>query len=247
MQRTAVVTGAAGSIGQGAVKKLLEYGRRVVLVDRDEAALGRALSSLPADKVMGVPVDISLSEAPGLIHEATRPWGAVSILVNNAAISPKHNGLAAGLLTIDEDEWNQVFLVNVTAGMRLAKQLVPDMMAQRWGRIVNISSRAGRSHANAASIAYMSSKAAVLGMTRSFASEFASYGITANSVAPGLVESALTARVAPELLQGIYDKTPLGRAGTADELGATIAFLASEDGGFITGACVDVNGGALMC
>ena len=247
MQRTAVVTGAAGSIGLGATRKLIEGGRRVVMVDRDSEALAKAASTLPTDKTMPVAIDISDADAPLKIHQAARTWGPVSILVNNAAISPKHDGLAAGLLAIDEQEWNQVFLINVTAGLRLAKEFVPDMIAQNWGRIVNISSRAGRSHANAAGVAYMTSKAAILGMTRSFASEFARSGITANSVAPGIVESALTARVAPELLQKIYEKTPAGRAGTPDELGATIAFLASEDAGFINGACVDINGGALMC
>lgn len=247
MQRTAIVTGAAGSIGQGAVRKLLEHGRRVVMVDRDEAALARALAPFPADRVKAVAVDIADPAAPAQIHEQARPWGPVAVLVNNAAISPKHDGLAADLLSMADEEWELVFRVNVTAGMRLARQFVPDMLQQHWGRIVNVSSRAGRSHANAASVAYMSSKAAVLGMTRSFASEFSARGITANAVAPGLVESALTARVSPELLQRIRDKTPVGRAGTPDEIGAAIAFLASEDAGFITGTCLDINGGALMC
>jgi len=247
MERIAVVTGAAGSIGLGTVRKLLEQGRRVVMVDRDEAALTRAMENLPADRVMMVTADIATSDGPDVIHTRARVWGPVTILVNNAGISPKHDGLAADLLNMQDSEWEEVFRVNITAYMRLSRQIVPDMLQVGWGRIVNVSSRAGRSHANAASVAYMSSKAAVLGLSRSLASEFSSRGITANSVAPGLVLSAMTARVTPELLERIRERTPVGRPGTADELGAAIAFLTSEDAGFITGTCLDVNGGALMC
>lgn len=246
--RTAVVTGAAGTIGQGIVQQLLAGGRRVVLVDMDEDRLKWAAAQLPADTVMTVAADLTSPDGPAFINDRVlSQWEAPSILVNNAAISPKHQGMAAGLLEVSSEEWLRVMEVNVTACMRMARQFVPFMQQQKWGRIVNISSRAGRSNVNSAGPAYVTSKAAVLGLTRSIACDFAADGITCNSVAPGVVASAMTGQLPPHLLQRIIDKTPVGRPGSAAELGAAVAFLASEDAGFITGACLDVNGGQLMC
>lgn len=244
--RIAVITGAAGGIGMGAARKLLQQGRRIVVVDSNADALARVLLELPADRALGVAVDIASPGAAAVIHDRARTWGPVSILVNNAGISPKHNGLAAGLLHMTDAEWARVHDVNVTAGMRLARAFAPDMIAQRWGRIINISSVAGRTHPGTASVAYASTKAAVVGMTRSFAAELSRHGVTANTIAPGYIETPLSATIAPKLLQRIIRKIPVGRAGTPDDMGAAIAFLASDDAGFISGACLDVNGGAVM-
>lgn len=245
--RTAVVTGAAGTIGLGIVEQLLAQGRRVAMVDLDGSKLRDAAARFPQDRVMALAFDIGAAETPGKIdEEIRRKWEAPSILVNNAGISPKHNGMAAGLLEVSREEWLRVMDVNVLAGLMLARQFVPFMQKQKWGRIVNIASRAGRSNVNSAGPAYVTSKAAVLGMTRSIACDFALDGITCNSVAPGLVDSPMTRQLPPHLMQRIVDKTAVGRPGTALELGAAIAFLASEDAGFVTGACLDVNGGQTM-
>ena len=247
-KKTALVTGAAKGIGLGISQKLLENGFCVVMVDRDASALKSAALKFPTDSVHAFAVDITETNAPEKIQAAVpAPWAPISVLVNNAAISPKHDGLAAGLIQISEEEWTQVFCVNVMAPMRLTKCFLPYMKETGWGRVINISSRAGRSQANAAGPAYMSSKAAILGLTRSIASEFAGVGITANSVAPGLVETDLALSISPELLAAIRSKTPVGRGGTVAELGAVVAFLASEDAAFMTGTCIDVNGGAFMC
>lgn len=245
--RTAVVTGAAGTIGRGAVEKLLADGRRVAMVDLDEGKLKEAAKRFPADSVMTIAVDIASEGGAKRIDELImRQWDPATILVNNAGISPKHDGMAAGLLEVSMEEWQRVFHVNVTAQLLLARQFIPHMQQRKWGRIVNVSSRAGRSNVNNAGPAYVTSKAAVLGLTRSIACNFAADGITCNSVAPGVVASAMTGQLPPHLMQGIVDKTPVGRPGTALELGAVIAFLASEDAGFVTGACYDVNGGQTM-
>ena len=247
-KKTALVTGAARGIGFGIALKLLESGCRVVMVDKDEQALALAAAKFPTESVLHLAIDITEQKAPERIQTMVNAqWTPISVLVNNAAISPKHDGMAAGLVQISEEEWTQVFCVNVTAPMRLAKCFIPYMKETGWGRVINISSRAGRSHANAAGPAYMSSKAAMLGLTRSIASEFAAEGITANSVAPGLVETDLALKISPQLLAQIRSKTPVGRGGKVTELGAVVAFLASEDAAFITGACIDVNGGAFMC
>ncbi len=246
--RTAVVTGAARGIGLATATRLLQAGHRVALVDRDEGALATAVSGLPADRAMAIALDIARPDSPAALDAQIRHrWEPVSILVNNAAVSPKHAGKAAGLEQVTSEEWQFVMDVNVAAPMRLAARFIPYMREQRWGRIVNMSSRAGRSIANAAGPAYMTSKAAILGLTRSIASDYALVGVTCNSVAPGLVDSELTRAISPEKLELIRARTAVGRGASPEEIAAVVAFLASHDAAFITGACIDVNGGAFMC
>jgi len=247
-QRTAIVTGAAGTVGMGVVEILLEQGRRVTMVDLDEGRLREAASRLPRGRVLCVATDICHADAPGRVDDAIRAaaWEPTTILINNAGFNPKHNGLAATIFDVTDQEWHRVHDVNVTAQMRLAARFIPYMQEIRWGRIVNVSSRAGRSNVNNSGPAYVTSKAAVLGLTRSLACNFARWGITCNSVSPGFVDSAMTRQLPAEQFQLLIDVTPLGRGGTPRELGAAIAFLASEDAGFITGANLDVNGGQTM-
>ncbi|GAA4340618.1 hypothetical protein GCM10023165_20740 [Variovorax defluvii] len=120
------------------------------------------------------------------------------------------------------------------------------MVSQGWGRIVNISSRAGRYNPNQAGPAYAASKAAMLGLTRSIANDFPRSGITCNTIAPGIFKSLLTQQISSEVFDSIVAKTPMGRSGSADELGAAVAFFTSDDASFVTGACLDVNGGHTM-
>jgi len=246
--RTAVVTGAAGTIGQGTVEALVQDGRRVLAVDRDSERLARLVDRYGSDRVAVVGADITDEQAGAVIAKAAaeRKWDPVTILVNNAGISPKHDGMAASIFEVSRDEWIRVFDVNVTAQLLLARAFIPNMQKVRWGRIVNVSSRAGRSNVNSAGPAYVTSKAAVLGLTRSIACDFAADGITCNAVAPGFVESDMTRQLPAHLYQRLLDKTPIGRPGQPRELGAVIAFLASEHSGFVTGACVDANGGQTM-
>jgi 3-oxoacyl-[acyl-carrier protein] reductase len=246
--RTAIVTGAAGGIGTAIAKKLIAAGHRVVLADVSEAGLGIAAASLPLDQTLSVVCDITTREAPSILEAAIRErWPPVQILVNNAGVSPKHAGQPQRLAEITLEEWSYVLGVNVTAPMRLAQRFVPYMASQQWGRVINISSRAGRSVANSAGPAYMTSKAAILGLTRSIASDFAKFGVTANSVAPGIVSTSLSGAVSKELLEQITLRSVMGRSGSAAEVAASVAFLASVDAGYINGACLDVNGGAFMC
>lgn len=246
--RTALVTGSARGIGFATAIQLLRAGHRVVFADRDAQALDAAVEGLPSERVMALCVDISEAQSPSVLDLAIRArWEPVSILVNNAAVSPKHAGKAAGLEQVTDAEWQFVMNVNVAAPMRLAARFVPFMREQRWGRIINLSSRAGRSIANAAGPAYMTSKAAILGLTRSIACDYAAFGVTCNSVAPGLVETELTRAIEPTLLELIRSRTALGRGAEPEEIGAVIAFLASHHAGFVTGACIDANGGAFMC
>lgn len=241
-KRVAVVTGAAGTIGMGIVDRLLADGRRVAMVDIAAAKLQEAAGRFPQDSVLTLPIDICAADAPGRIDAAVRArWEPTSILINNAGIS-----VFASVTEVSDDEWARTLAVNLTAPMRLAAQFLPHMQAQRWGRIVNISSRAGRSNPNKAGVAYVASKAAALGLTRSIATSAGAHGVTCNAVAPGFVDSELSRGLPPEAIEALIERTPLARAGTARELGAAVAFLASEDAGFITGTCLDVNGGQSM-
>jgi 3-oxoacyl-[acyl-carrier protein] reductase len=246
--RIALVTGAARGIGLAVSAKLVEAGHCVAMVDVDRAGLEEAVQTLPSGQVLAIPADIGDPDAPARLQDLLLGhWGTASILVNNAAISPKHAGRSATLGGMSDDEWDLVMRINVTAPMRLARQFVPAMRDGGWGRVVNMSSRAGRTNPHQASAAYATSKAAILGLTRAIATEFSPFGVTANAIAPGLVATKLIAAVSPEIQASIQARTPAGRAASPEEIGAVVAFLASPGAAFITGTCLDVNGGAFMC
>lgn len=245
---TALVTGAAGTIGLAAVQALLAQGRRVLMIDREASALQQAVERLRTDAVAPLALDITALEIGERIDHvlAQRSWPAATILVNNAGISPRIDGVAASVLEMTPALWNSVLAVNVTAPLFLCRHVIPAMQRARWGRIVNVASAAGRFRPVNAGPAYVTSKAALLGLTRSVASSYGADGITCNAVAPGLVPSGLTQQLSAQRIEKGLAMIPLGRAGEPHELGETIAFLASDAAGYITGACIDVNGGAHM-
>ena len=246
--RTALVTGAARGIGLATAEALLSGGHRVVMVDRDAEALHAAAAARPQDRVLAIEQDISHSDAGSTLDKAVRArWEPVSILVNNAGIpSPRRGDRTAGLLEMTGEEWNAVLDVNLSAALRLCRAFIPFMRAQRWGRVVCVSSLAGRSRTYISGIGYMASKAGLLALARSIAGEFGRDGITANCVAPGYIETAMAALHGTEKNAEIANSIPLGRAGTPREVAAAIAFLASEEAGYMTGAVIDVNGGIFM-
>jgi 3-oxoacyl-[acyl-carrier protein] reductase len=219
-----------------------------VLVDRDGDALRAAATRFEADRVLALVQDVAHPDAGGILERAVRErWDPVSILVNNAGIpSPRRGGRTAGLLEMTLVEWNAVLEVNLSSALRLCQQFVPHMRERGWGRIVNVSSLAGRSRTYISGVSYMVSKAGLLALARSIAGEFGREGVTANCVAPGYIETAMAALHGAEKNAEIAANIPLGRAGTPGEVAAAIAFLASEEAGYITGTVVDVNGGIFM-
>jgi len=247
--RVAVVTGAARGIGRATAQRLGRDGHRVVLLDVLAKPLEETVEALRADGLDAVGFTVDLAEEAQLAALPARMGSLldeVAVLVNNAGISPKRNGVKLPALEIGLEEWERVLRVNLTAPFRMAQLCLPAMLRQRWGRIVNISSRGGRSVAVAGGTHYTATKAGLLGLTRTLAREFAGDGVTVNSIAPGRIQTPMTDGSTPEVLARVRAAIPVGRFGTPEEVAAMVAYLVSEEAGFVTGACFDINGGALM-
>lgn len=247
-KRIAVVTGARQGIGLETSKALLQDGHFVVMMDRHSFDAPALVGPAHAGNVLAQTVDVTDDDAvervKKTIHEKL---GQVSVLVNNAGISPKQpDGRSSGILQVDPKEWAAVLNVNLTAVMRLCQIFIPDMQALRYGRIVNISSLAGRSKSVVAGPSYMASKAGVLGLTRAIASEMGPFGITANCVAPGRILTEMAMQAGEEVNRHYAEQIPVKRIGTPEEVGKAVAFLCAESSGFINGATIDVNGGFFM-
>jgi 3-oxoacyl-[acyl-carrier protein] reductase len=233
--RTAFVTGASRGIGLAIAKSLAAAGAKVVLAARDTAKLAAASAEIP-DSTW---VEIDMSSA-GSIKAAFAKAGKVDILVNNAAITK--DGLA---LRMKKDDWDAVLATNLTGPFLAIQQVLQPMMKERWGRIINISSIVGET-GNPGQANYVASKAGLIGLTKSLAQEMASRNITVNAVAPGFIETDMTAVLSEELKTAMLGQIPLKRLGKPEDIAAAVRFLASEEAGYITGAVLNVNGGMYM-
>ncbi len=245
--RVALVTGAARGIGLATAVELLRDGRKVVLADLALPDLQEIPEALRAN-AFAVRLDVSDEEARRqVIRAIQQEHGGVDILVNNAGISLKNaSGQSCGILDVGMDEVQKVLEVNVLSILRLCQLTLPDMQAKRWGRIVNVSSLAGRGKSIVAGPAYMLSKSAVLGLSRSIASEMGQYGITTNCVAPGRILTPMALQAGDEVNRRYAEQIPVRRIGEPAEVGAAICHLCSEAAGFTNGAVIDVNGGFFM-
>ncbi len=174
------------------------------------------------------------------IKEAFAKAGPVDILVNNAAVTK--DGLA---LRMKKDDWDAVLATNLTGAFLAIQQVMQGMMKERWGRIINISSIVGET-GNPGQANYVASKAGLIGLTKSLAQEIASRNITVNAIAPGFIDTDMTAALSDELKQNMLAHIPLKRFGKPEDVAAAVKFLASEEAGYITGAVLNVNGGMYM-
>lgn len=249
-ERLAIVTGAAGGIGYGIARELGRLGYELALIDRQPQPLDDAVQALCAEglRAQGICADLARDEELCAIPArfGSSAFARTAVLVNNAGVSPKHGGRKLDTVDIPLEEWETVLKINITAPFRLCQAVLPVMVANRWGRIINISSKGARTPGGVAGIHYVTSKAGMLGFTRSLAKDYARHGITANAIAPGRIESPMTSGSAGEVQARMLDSIPVGRIGQPREVGALAAFLASEEAGYITGATIDINGGQRM-
>jgi 3-oxoacyl-[acyl-carrier protein] reductase len=243
--RTAVVTGGGRGIGRAIAAALTEAGAAVVVADIDEESAMRTADELAAEfgRAVGLFVDVSQKDSvAALTHKALETFGKVDILINNAGIM-----FRTRFYEISFEEWERTLRVNLTGAFLCTQSFVAIMKESGFGRVVNISSSAGRSVSTLGGAHYTASKAGLLGLTRAVAKEVAGLGITVNAICPGLFDTDMARETTtPEELQGFLDSFPLPRLGTPEEIGHLVVFLCSEEAAYITGASLDINGGDLM-
>jgi|MGYP003960305383 3-oxoacyl-[acyl-carrier protein] reductase len=238
--KCALITGASGGIGGSIARALYGQGAKVALSGTRIDPL-KALADDLGDRAFIVPCNLSDVDAvKALPQKASEEMGGIDILVNNAGITKDNL-----FMRMSDDDWHQVIDVNLTSTMHLMKSVMRTMMKQRFGRIINITSIVGVT-GNAGQVNYAASKAGMIGMTKSFAQEIATRGITANCIAPGFIETAMTAELPENVIKNMLDAIPQGRMGQADEVAASVAFLASNEASYITGQTLHVNGGMAM-
>jgi NAD(P)-dependent dehydrogenase (short-subunit alcohol dehydrogenase family) len=240
--RVALVTGAARGLGRAAVERLHERGASVAINVRDEPRAAAFADAL-GERALAVPGDVAAAGVPeSIVARTLERFGRLDIVVNNAAFAR-----STRFAELTADEWRAAFEVNVTAPFLLTQAALPTMRAQRYGRIVNVSSSAGRMVSTLGGAHYTASKAGLLGLTRAAAKELGPFGITVNAICPGMIDTELThENASPELLARLAASYPVPRIGTPREVADLICFAASEAAGYITGASLDINGGDLM-
>jgi 3-oxoacyl-[acyl-carrier protein] reductase len=236
--RTAVVTGGAGGIGIAIARRLAAGGARVALWDSDKVALEKASAALPQGALVHA-LDVADADAVARVAEATaRALGRIDVLVCSAGIT----GPNVSTWEYPVEAWRQVIDVNLNGLFYCNRAVVPVMLASDYGRIVNIASVAGK-EGNPNASAYSTSKAGVIGLTKSLGKELAKTGIRVNCVTPAAVRTAIFDQMTQPFIDFMLSKIPMGRFGTVDEIAALVCWLASDECSFSTGAVFDVSGG----
>ncbi|WP_341912866.1 3-oxoacyl-[acyl-carrier-protein] reductase [Ferrovibrio terrae] len=236
----ALVTGATGGIGAAIATALHAQGATVAISGTREAVLQELAAKL-GSRVHVVPCNLAdIAAVNALVGQAEAAMGQVDILVNNAGIT--RDTLA---MRMKDEDWQAVLDVNLGAAFRLARASLKGMMKRRWGRIVSISSVVGTT-GNPGQINYAAAKAGLNGMTKALAQEVASRNITANCVAPGFIQTAMTDVLTDQQKEMISQKIPAGRLGQGAEIAAAVVYLASEEAAYVTGQTLHVNGGMAM-
>src|SRR5436190_15262226 len=264
--RVAVITGASQGIGRACALKLAQCGASVALVARNQQKLeevaqeivsaragilrlGSGQAPAPPESQGGgtgvlaraFPTDVeNEDQIKSTFKKIISDLGKIDILVNNAGITRDQL-----LMRMKRPDWDAVLNTNLTSAYLCSQQAISSMLRQRWGRIINITSIFGQT-GQAGQANYAASKAGLIGLTMAIARELGSRNITCNAVSPGFIETAMTAELPEELKQNALKMIPLGRVGTAEEVANSVAFLASEEAGYITGHVLNINGGMLM-
>ncbi len=240
--KTAIVTGSSRGLGKAIALKLAQLGANVVLSATTDLVYSVAEEMKSAGfSVAAVKGDIrNVDDVKALVGKATETFGKIDILVNNAGIT-KDKPMAL----MSEEDWDAVIDINLKGAFLCTKLTAKQMMKNRYGRIINISSVAGR-YGNPGQANYSASKAGLIGLTKTVAKEFASRGITCNAVTPGIIISDMTDALPEDIRRKYLDNIPLGRFGTPEDVANVVAFLSSEESGYVTGQVIDIDGGLVM-
>jgi 3-oxoacyl-[acyl-carrier protein] reductase len=241
--RVAFVTGASQGIGRACALKLAAQGAAVAVAARNQEKLNQLVSEIMAagGKAAAFALDVTDEEqVKSAMKSAIAQLGKIDILVNNAGITRDQL-----VMRMKRTDWNAVLETNLTSAYLCIQQVMSSMLKQRWGRIVNVASIFGQI-GQAGQANYSASKAGLIGLTMAIAREVGSRNITCNAVAPGFIETAMTATLGDEFKQNAAKQIPLGRVGSVEDVASAVAFLASEEASYITGHVLNVNGGMLM-
>jgi 3-oxoacyl-[acyl-carrier protein] reductase len=242
-RRTAFVTGASRGIGKACALAIGAGGHRVALAARQREKLEEVAEAIRAEGGEPFVVEIDLADNASIteaFRKTAQDFGRIDILVNNAGVTK--DGLAVRMKQAD---WETVLNTNLSGAFYAIQQVLPGMMRERWGRIVNISSVVGEM-GNPGQANYVASKAGLIGLTKALAKEVGSRNITVNAIAPGFIETDMTGVLPEDLKKKMIDETPLKRMGRPEDIAAAVKFLISEEAAFITGHVLNVNGGIYM-
>ncbi len=247
--KVVLVTGAGSGIGQSIARTFAASGAAVGVVDVNPEHVEKtvALLKITGTRVFGCQADVAnFSEVERACDAIEKALGPIDILINNAGISPKRNGVRVETWEMDIEEWRHVVDVNLTGCFNTVRVLSPGMKKRGAGCIVNMSSVAGKAYLPLVGVHYSTTKAALIGFTRHLAGELGPYGITVNAIAPGRIDTPLMRNVTGDVNQKALAETPLGRFGQPEDVANLALYLASVEGGFITGQVIDVAGGWMM-
>jgi 3-oxoacyl-[acyl-carrier protein] reductase len=239
--KVAIVTGAATGIGYGISKRLANDGANLIMVDLDASMMEQSASEIA---VRTQEVEISIGDvsdpktAQEAVNKAITKWGKIDILINNAGIG----GANGNIWELDVEEMDRVYRTNLRGVFSFCHEVIPHMLEKDYGRIVNIASIAGK-EGNPRMVPYSSTKAAVIGLTKSIGKELAGTGVLANCVTPAVVQTRILEEFTPEQVQYMVDRIPIGRTGEISEIAALVAWLSSNECSFSTGAVFDISGG----
>jgi 3-oxoacyl-[acyl-carrier protein] reductase len=241
--RVALVTGASQGIGRTCALRLAQEGAAVAVAARSQEKLNELVDEITraGGKACAYPLDVAdEDQVKSGVNAAIAQFGKIDILVNNAGITRDQL-----VMRMKRADWDAVLQTNLTSAYLCIQQVIPSMLKQRWGRVINITSVFGQM-GQAGQANYSASKAGLIGLTMAIAREVGSRNITSNAVAPGFIETAMTAALSEEFKRDAVKQIPLGRVGTSGEVASAVAFLASDEASYITGHVLNVNGGMLM-
>jgi 3-oxoacyl-[acyl-carrier protein] reductase len=236
--KTALVTGASRGIGEGIARRLAESGANVIVAARGEEAVKKIAAEIVAagGKATGVALDIAAPDVRERIKSILEA-NAIDILVNNAGITDDDL-----FIRMKPDAWTNVMRTNLDSAFHITQEIVKKMIRSRWGRVINISSVVGLM-GNPGQVNYASSKAAIIGFTKSLALEIGSRNVTVNAIAPGFIATSMTEQLTPQAKEAMESRIALKRLGTVDDIAYATVFLASEQASYITGTVLNVSGG----